>query len=93
MKLNTRIRTPDGRIGTMCYHNLDGDGGVWGEHTFTMPENNFSDALPAPDFMLRDASMQGRTGNPEAECVGEDYEVVFVPPRDWGNAKAAEKTL
>lgn len=54
MKLNTRIITPDGRVGTVCYNNLDGVGGVWGEHYFEMPESGFGESLPAPDFMLRE---------------------------------------
>lgn len=29
MKLNSKIKAPDGRIGTICYNNLDGVGGVW----------------------------------------------------------------
>lgn len=76
MRLNTVIRLPDGREGTICYHNLDGVGGVWGRHTFTMPSGGFGDGLPAPEFMLREPEMQGRVGAPESECVGEDYEVI-----------------
>ena len=53
MKLNTKIKTLDGRIGTICYSHFDGEGGVWGEHTFIMPESGFGDELPEPVFMLR----------------------------------------
>ncbi|MCU1325009.1 MAG: hypothetical protein JWN34_379 [Bryobacterales bacterium] len=66
MKLNTRITAPDGRIGTICYHNLDGTGGVWGEHNFTMPDGGFGNELPAPDFLLR-------------EAYGTRTDVEFVP--------------
>lgn len=85
MRLNTVIRLPDGRIGTICYHNLDGDGGVWGEHEFTMPENGFGD-LPAPEFMLRAKSLEPLLRKPnwlgerghraDLECVGEEWEIV-----------------
>jgi len=72
MRLNTIIKLPDGRVGTICYHNLDGCGGVWGKHKFEMPEGGFGN-LPEPEFMLRDSSMQGRVGSEKSECVGEDY--------------------
>lgn len=77
MKLNTVIKLPDRRIGTICYNNLDGSGGVWGIHTFTMPEGGFGDELPEPEFMLRDKSLQGRVGAyDKSECVGEVYEIL-----------------
>lgn len=76
MKLNTLIKLPDGRIGTICYNHLDGAGGVWGEHSFTMPENGFGNELPEPDFMLRDKSLEGRIGCKKSECVGEEFEII-----------------
>ena len=77
MKLNTLIKIPDGRIGTICYNHLDGEGGVWGRHTFVMPENGFGDELPEPEFMLRNKELQNRVGAYErSECVGEEYEVI-----------------
>lgn len=76
MKLNTIVKLPDGRIGTICYRHLDGEGGVWGEHQFEMPEGGFGDELPEPEFMLRDKSLQGRVGGEYSECVGEDYEII-----------------
>jgi len=81
MKLNTMVRLPDGREGTICYHNLDGDGGVWGRHEFDMPEAGFGDELPGPEFMLREKSIEDRfrrSGDhrKDVECVGEDFEVV-----------------
>jgi hypothetical protein len=87
MKLNTRIKLPDGRIGTICYNFLDGCGGVWGEHTFTMPYDGFGDELPFPDFMLRPANMRGRSEALQAECVGEEYEVIYTPPNPVTTAK------
>lgn len=84
MKLNTVVRLPDGRIGTICYNHLDGAGGVWGRKTFQMPEGGFGDELPEPEFMLREKSLQpladiGRVGAQGCECVGELYEIIEVP--------------
>lgn len=79
MKLNTIVKLPDGRIGTICYHNLDGSGGVWGQHTFKMPAESFSDELPEPEFMLREKALQGRVGCENSECVGEDFEYIHIP--------------
>ena len=79
MTLNTVIQLPDGRIGTICYNNLDGEGGVWGENTFEMPEGGFGD-LPMPEFMLRnkdiEESLREWNDNPELECVGEDFIII-----------------
>jgi hypothetical protein len=78
VKLNTIIRLPDGREGTICYHNLDGCGGVWGRESFKMPFNGFGDNLPEPQFMLREKRVEHllRERMPAVECVGEEYEVV-----------------
>ena len=82
MKLNTIIRLPDGREGTICYHNLDGYGGVWDRQEFQEPASSFSDDLPEPEFMLRDKGLQGRVGGPESECVGEECQIVARPEGD-----------
>lgn len=76
--LNSQIRLPDGRVGTICWKHLDGVGGVWGQHTFTMPAGGFGDELPAPEFMLREKAAEDvlrRNGHrADLECVGDDYE-------------------
>ena len=74
MKLNTIVQLPDGRIGTICYNNLDGHGGVFGKHVFDSYEN-----LPDPEFMLRGIEMQGRVGCSESECVGNNYVTIELP--------------
>jgi len=82
--LNTVLRLPDGRVGTTCYNALDGCGGVWGRHTFTMPDGGFGDELPRPDFLLRPPDAQvhrslttGRMPHkPALELVGVEVEVV-----------------
>jgi hypothetical protein len=78
MRLNTIVKLPDGRIGTICYNSLDGAGGVWGEHEFEMPLGGFGDTLPAPDFMLREPHIRHLLIEHKAtmECVGEEYEIV-----------------
>lgn len=87
MKLNTRIRLADGRVGTICYHNLDGTGGVWGEYVFQMPDGGFGDELPAPGFVLRPSWYDRRDGVDAAELrrlgvaygaepVGDEFEVL-----------------
>lgn len=84
LALNTRIRLPDGRTGTICWNGRDGNGGVWGEHTFTMPDSGFGDDLPSPQFMLREKKHEAllRTcmfnggHRSDLECVGVDYEIV-----------------
>lgn len=84
MKLGTLVRVGD-RIGTICYHNLDGYGGVWGEHDFSHIDleacGGFSDDLPRPDFMLRTPYP-----HPTAECVGKDFDVID-PLRDAGEER------
>jgi len=76
--LNTVIRLPDGRVGTICYNWLDGCGGVWGKHKFEMPDGGFGN-LPHPQFMLREkelsALLKGHHTS-DLECVGEEYEVI-----------------
>ena len=83
MKLNTIIKLPDGRVGTICWNNLDGSGGVWGKHHFEMPPNGFGD-LPEPTFMLREKKVESLlNSNPFSinksrtiECVGTKYTIL-----------------
>jgi len=84
MRLNTIIQLPDGRIGTICYHFLDGDGGIWGEHHFEMPASGFGDSLPQPEFMLREKKLESllRRNSPhrlDVECVGEQCTILEKP--------------
>jgi hypothetical protein len=80
MKPGTIVCLPDGRIGTICWHHLDGYGGVWGVHDFSLIKEDFSDELPLPQFMLRKKSVEPllrRGGHrPDVECVGENHQVV-----------------
>lgn len=80
LRLNTVIRLPDGREGTICWNNLDGCGGVFGRHHFEMPAGGFGGSLPAPEFMLREKSVEPllRQRSPhrsDVECVGEKFEI------------------
>lgn len=84
LRLNDRVRLPDGRVGTICYRFLDGEGGVWGERAFAMPDGGFGDELPAPEFLLRDPALQpllAKHHGPDIECVGIDYEVIAQETR------------
>ena len=83
MKCGTVIRLPDGRVGTIVWHHLDGYGGVWGEHDFShvdLSQGGFTDGLPSPQFMLREPSQYvmrfWHDNGVEIECVGAEYEVV-----------------
>lgn len=83
MKPGTIIRLADGRIGTICWRHLDGEGGVWGEHDFTGIPHNFDDAWPAPEFMLREKSVEPLLRRwphrADLECVGTEFEILLVP--------------
>lgn len=82
LKLNTVIRLPDGREGTICWNHLDGCGGVWGREHFYMPDGDFGD-LPKPEFMLRAPCVQpllAQRHGAGVECVGHEYEVVEIEP-------------
>lgn len=96
MKLGTVVKLPDGRIGTICWHHLDGYGGVWGVRDFSHVTEDFSDELPRPTFMLREKSVEpllrkqspwtDANHRPDVECVGEGYEVLD-PDSDGGGRK------
>ncbi len=86
LHFNDIIRLPDGREGTICYHFLDGDGGVWGKHKFSMPDSGFGEELPLPEFMLRAKVIEGLLRQADhrrdVECVGESYELVQEASHD-----------
>ncbi|KKR01600.1 MAG: hypothetical protein UT24_C0003G0007 [Candidatus Woesebacteria bacterium GW2011_GWB1_39_12] len=76
--LNTVIKLPDGRIGTICYNWLDGCGGIWGKKHFDTEERMDNPDLPEPEFMLREKEIEGKLrGLENAECVGEEYEILL----------------
>ncbi|MCK9569396.1 hypothetical protein M0R72_10700 [Candidatus Pacearchaeota archaeon] len=86
MTLGTIIKLPDGRIGTICWRHLDGEGGVWGERDFSGIEASINDDLPAPEFLLREkicksgfdleSHLRAGSHRSDLECVGEDYEII-----------------
>lgn len=83
MKGGTIIKLPDGRVGTICYHNLDGYGGIWGKHDFSRTPQNFDDKWPRPAFILREKAMEpilrGYYHKDDLECVGEEYIIISTP--------------
>ena len=76
MKPGTFVELPDGRVGTVVYHNLDGYGIKLGRHNLSESDvngllrGNASEGL-APDAMLRDPYPSA-----ELECVGESYKIL-----------------
>ena len=82
MKAGTIIKLPDGRVGTICWNYLDGQGGIFGEHIWLKELSNvgFDDRFPCPEFMLREKAVEHllQSNNPlkGIECVGVDFEVI-----------------
>ena len=85
MKIGTRIKLPDGRVGTVVFNGLQGVGIKWGIHKpnpkdFEDTDGNTTSRIPtlqpwpwAPEAFLREKSVQKYFVEP---CVGEDYEVL-----------------
>lgn len=84
LKPGTVIQLADGRIGTICWSFLDGQGGVWGRRDFSDIPSAMDDRWPPPEFMLREkaveASLRRGPHRSDVECVGQDYEVLDEPP-------------
>jgi hypothetical protein len=87
MKAGTYIKLPDGRIGTICWNNIDGQGGIWGFHPELkeLADIGFDDRFPCPEFMLRLKIQNGydlekalQSNNPVKgiECIGEEFEII-----------------
>ena len=88
MKAGTFVKLPDGRVGTICYRNLDGEGGIWGYHPELkeLANEGFDDRFPCPQFMLREKitkdgynlekSLQCNNPTEKLECVGEEFGVI-----------------
>jgi len=84
MRPGTVIRLPDGRIGTICYNNLDGEGGVWGRFNPAGIPLGFNDQWPEPDFLLREKEVEEIIqkrwgGKKKIECVGTEFEILWEP--------------
>jgi len=81
MKPGTIIKLPDGRIGTVVYHGLDGYGIIWGAHT--VPVEKILETCPlfsrdTPPEMLEyePQAMLREPYTTKIECVGEEYEII-----------------
>ena len=72
MKCGTFVKLPDGRIGTVVYHGLDGYGIKWGRLQVPVDEllNGTASDEWAPEALLREPYKTA-----DYECVGDDYEV------------------
>jgi hypothetical protein len=83
MKLGTKVKLPDGRIGTVVYNSLDGVGIKWGEHEpnpkdFEGTHGGLFESEIVPDDFPWFPDAMLRTSYPSASlpCVGNDYEVL-----------------
>lgn len=94
MKLGTHIKLPDGRVGTAVFNGLVGVGIKWGLH-YPSPEELKgthgdlfdSPELPEdwpwePDALLRKPWSDTNAGWSVEQCVGEEYEVTYVPVQE-----------
>ena len=85
MRAGTIVVLPDGRVGTVVYHGLDGYGIAWGRHVWTeedtkkasnafnlsgQPSKDYD--LPKADALLRDPWPGCSDG---MEYVGNEYEL------------------
>jgi hypothetical protein len=89
MKLGTKVKLPDGRIGTVVFNSLIGVGIKWGVHDPPLEDFDgttggvlWEDAKPAdwpwrPDALLRKPWLGAlRYGFAIEDCVGEEFEVL-----------------
>lgn len=88
MELGTHIRFGDGRVGTVIYNSLIGEGIVWGLHDPDPADfngtdgNTISDDSPDdwpwnPEALLREPwGGCERCGFTKEQCVGRDYEII-----------------
>lgn len=86
----TLVRVPDGRIGTVVYHGLDGIGVKWGIHHPAPADfdGTFGDTVPPsrdvtdwpwrPDAMLRDPYEHPEWQTPGLEYVGDESRCEMV---------------
>ncbi len=93
-EIGTHVKLPDGRVGTTVYNGLDGIGIKWGIHHPSLEDFEGTSGgcvdIPAdcpaasddwpwkPDAMLRDPY----PGSGDAECVGEEYELITAPENE-----------
>ncbi len=82
LRLGTHIRLPDGRIGTVVYHGLDGHGIKFGEHhpnaddfqdAYAIFGNGPKDWSWFPDAMLRKTY---KGSDSSMEYVGDEFKIV-----------------
>lgn len=84
MKPGTKVKLPDGRIGTVVYNSLDGVGIKWGEYNITLEDiqghGGLFDSekeLISDDYeYYPDAMLRKPYPSADIECVGENYEII-----------------
>jgi hypothetical protein len=85
--INDQVRLPDGRVGTVSYHGLDGDGIIFGLHNIPLDDLEgttggvLEDNLPQ-DHPSRNWNAEAMLRLPEHQrffslpCVGTEYEII-----------------
>ena len=87
MQAGTIIKVKDGRIGTVVYHGLDGDGIKWGKHNVRIEDfegtdgNTCIDTAPEGFNLFPDAMLREPYPSASVECVGNDFKIISTPPR------------
>ena len=83
MKLGTKVKLSDGRIGTVVYNSLDGVGIKWGEHNpdpkdFEGTHGGLfeSETVPEDFKWYPDAMLRNPYPSATLPCVGTEYEVL-----------------
>lgn len=81
MRPGTVVRLPDGRMGTVVYHGLDGYGIQWGRVEVNAETILATDPLfgkkPEGEWPWHpEAMLRGAYPGAEIECVGDQYEVI-----------------
>ena len=88
MKLGTIVEMSDGRRGTVVYNGLDGVGVKWGEYSPNPKDFEgttgglFAEPIPDDWEWFPEAMLRDNYPSADLPCVGNDYEIVFVPGED-----------
>ena len=79
MKAGTIIKMEDGRIGTIVYNGLDGEGVKWGRHDVSGLVgcgNLLPCDVPVGYELYPDAMLRNPYPGADLPCVGREYDVI-----------------
>ena len=84
MKAGTIIKLPNGEIGTVVYNSLDGIGIKYGRYEITREDiqghgNLFKEEVTGDYELYPDAMLREPYPSADIECVGSEYEIIFIP--------------